>query len=154
MPSSNGRTGPDEHAERAVDLADHLAGLCERWNDEDRTPIIFHKVLRPTRMERSRAVLLTKAVAELLQDGLSKRDGGRRVGIELWTNDCWAGSATLLIADDGEETHFEPCTPSVVEARRFIECAGAKLDFDKGRGVVWRIAINVWPTPEAWLEGI
>jgi hypothetical protein len=152
MSPGSGRNGPDEHTQRAADLADLLARLCGRWNDESLTRIMFYKVLRPTRVDRSCAVLITMAVAELLQGSLSRRNGERRVGIHLWTNDCWAGRATLLIADDGEEAQPEPCTPAVVEARRFIKCAGAKLEFDKGRGVVWRIAINTLPTPGAWYE--
>jgi hypothetical protein len=153
MSPGDGQNRPDEHAEGA-DLADLLARLCERWNDESRAYILFYKTLPPTQMDRSRAVLLTMAIAELLQGGLSSRNGERRVGIHLWTNDCRAGRATLLIADDGEETQSEPRTPAVVEARRFIECAGAKLDFEKGRGVVWRTTINILPVPGDWYDGI
>lgn len=145
--SGDGENGPDEHAEEA-DLADLLAHLCDRWNDEGRAHIIFYKGLSPTWMDRSRAILLTMAVAELLQGGLSLRNGERRVGIHLWTNDCWTGRATLLIADDGEETQLEPCTPSVIEARRFIESAGGKLDFEKTRGALWRATISAFPAPE------
>ncbi len=134
----------DSNGEPFDDLGCRIEDVCLRWVNKFGETTKLYLELQSVITPRTRATLIAEAVQELLIGGLSPSfpEKHGHIGVHLWRPLGFGRSATLLIADDGQDPQVKPLTPEVVKARRLLDQATCQLSLGQSRGVVWRIQIG------------